>query len=116
MNDVNKLAQQLINALRDSTSSQVDLLGLNRRNFFEDGMNRAASRGTLYSGGNQAQQTRYEGSTYLPAVTQARSQGLQQEIGIKSDVLETKRKIEAQKRAAKEINSITYTHLLPSLE
>ncbi len=112
MQDLNALAQSLIDALKRSTQSSIDLMGIQRRNFFEDGLNKAARRGTLYSGANAAQQTRYEGATYLPSVTQARSKSEQQQIGIKTDLLNTQRKIDAQNRAAAELNGITFDHLL----
>lgn len=112
MEDINQLAQQLIAALRSSTEANISFQGMQRRNFFEETQNRAASRGTLYSTGPRAQQLKYEGDTYLPAVTQARQQQLQKEITIGSDLLETKRKIDALNRSAQELNGITFDHLL----
>lgn len=110
--DINAIAQQLINALRRSTESAVEFQGLQRRNFFEDTMNRGAARGTLYSTAGANQQSRYDATTYLPGVTDARQQQQQQEIKIKGDVLDTQRKIDSINRSAKELNAITFDHLL----
>lgn len=112
MQDLNALAQSLINALKRSTESSINLLGVQRRNSFEDVMNRSAARGTLYSGAGGAQQSRYDGERYLPAVTQQREQLAQKTIGIQGDLLNTNRKIESLQRSANEINGITFDHLL----
>lgn len=112
MDDINQLAKQLITALKSSTESGIAFQGMQRRNFFEETQNRAAQKGTLYSTGPRGQQLKYEGETYLPAVTQAKQKQQQAEITIGSDLLETKRKIDALNRSAKELNSITFDHLL----
>lgn len=112
MEDINQLAQQLITALRNSTEAGIELEGLKRRNTFEDQLNTGAARGTLYSTAGRNQQSRYDGSTYLPAVTQARGGLAQQEISIKSNLIDNQRKIDSMNRAAREINGITFDHLL----
>lgn len=112
MNDVNKLASELIKALTKSTDQAINLLGIQRRNSFEDMANRSNKQGTLYSGARGAQQSRFDGTSYIPAVAQARNQLTQQKITIKGDVLDTKRKIAAMNRAAKELNGISFKALL----
>lgn len=112
LKQINQIAQQLIDALNANRDANINLLGVQRRNFFEDTMNRAASRGTLYSTGGRAQQLRYEGVNYLPAVAEQQSKTQQQILNTRSSLLDTQRKINAQKRAASELNNISFQHLL----
>lgn len=112
LNSINQIAQQLINALREQTEANINLLGMQRRNRHEDILNRSASRGTLYSSGGGAQQVRFDAQSWLPAVTEARGRQQQQELNIRGDLLDVQRKIQSQKRAAAELNSITFDHLL----
>lgn len=102
--DYNALAASLINALKQSTNSQLGLLDVNRRNFGEDLMNRANARGTLYSSGNGAQRTRYDATQYLPKYVQTQAQDQQQELGINSQLVQTQQKIDSMNRAADELN------------
>jgi hypothetical protein len=104
--DYKALADALINALNQSTSAGLNLLDTQRRNTFEDINNRSAKRGTLYSTGGAAQQTRFDATKYLPARGQLQGNQQQQTLRIKGDLLDTQNKIEAMNRAAKELNSI----------
>lgn len=102
--DYQALANQLIEALKNSTTAGLDQLRMSRRNTFEDLNNRAAKRGTLYSTGGAAQQSRFDATKYLPGQAQLLGTQQQNEIKIKSDLLDTQRKIEAMNKAASELN------------
>lgn len=104
--DYKALADSLIQALRNSTQSSLNLIDNNRRNFTEDIRNRAAKRGTLYSSGSAAQETRYNATQYIPNRVKAESQQQSQEIAIKSDLIDTQNKITAMNKAAQELNGI----------
>lgn len=100
------MAAALIKALRENTEAGLTLLDVNRRNFGEDVMNRAASRGTLYSTGGAAQQSRYDATEYMPRRSSIQLQQQGQEFNINNQLIETKNKIDAMKRATQELNKI----------
>lgn len=104
--DYKQLANALIEALRESANSQLNVLDVNRRNHFEDINNRGAKRGTLFSTAGANQQSRYDARTYLPGRAEIRAGLQQKELGIKNDLLTVTSKIEAMKRAASELNAI----------
>lgn len=111
-NDYKKLADALIKALTQSTEASLTNLDIGRRNYFEDTMNKANSGGTLYSTTPSYIQSRYDASTYLPSKAAAREKLNTATISIKGNLLDTKRQIDSVNRAAKELNSITFDHLL----
>lgn len=104
--DYKALADALINALKQSTDAGLGLLDVQRRNTFEDINNRSAKRGTLYSTAGASQQSRYDATKYLPGRAQIQGQAQQQELSIKSNLIDTQQKIDALKRAASELNAI----------
>lgn len=104
--DYNALANALIDALKQSTSAGLAQLDMARRNTFEDMNNRSSKRGTLYSTGGGAQQSRYDGTTYLPNQAKLRSQEQTGILGIKSNLISTQQKIDAMNKAASQLNSI----------
>lgn len=110
--DINAIANQLIQALRSATASNIRFEDLKMRNFNEDVMNKGAARGTLYSTAGANQQSRNFGTNYLPAVTKFNQQQQQAEISTNSAVLDAQRKIASMNRAATELNGITFDSLL----
>jgi len=104
--DYKALADALISALKQNTQAGLGLLDVQRRNTFEDVNNRSARRGTLYSTAGANQQSRYDATKYLPGKAQLQAQGQQQELTIKSNLIDTQQKIDALKRAAGELNAI----------
>lgn len=110
--DINAIANQLIQAIKQSAQANLGFEDLKMRNFNEDVMNRGAARGTLYSTAGANQQSRYLGTTYLPKTTQIQQQAQQNELNVHSGVLDAQRKIQSLNRSANEINSISFDALL----
>lgn len=106
MQDYNALAASLIQALKDSASAGLKQFDAARRNTFEDINNRGAKRGTLYSTAGANQQSRYDATTYIPGKTQLQGKEQTQEIQVKSDLLDTQRKIDALNKSAAQLNGI----------
>jgi len=112
MNDYNKLAQQLIQALRNAANANIANLNVRRETGFEDIANQRAARGSLYSTGTGYQQLRFDSENIQPAIAQQEQGALTGEISIKSNLLDTKRKIDSLNRSAKELAGITFDGLL----
>lgn len=106
MENINQIATALIDALRQATSAGIGQMDMQRRNTFEDINNRGAKRGTLYSTAGANQQSRYNGTTYLPGVAKLQSGQQMQELSVRGNLLDTQNKIDAMNKAANELNGI----------
>lgn len=111
MNNYNQLAQQLIDAIKQSLSGTLDNIDVQRENTFEGIMNQANARGNLYSTAPAYLQNQQD-AQFAQQKADVRQKSLTQEISIKSGLLDTQRQIDATKRAAADLNSITFDALL----
>lgn len=112
MQDYQEIANQLINALRQASQANIASLNVFRENAFEDIANEQNSRGTLYSTSTGYRQIRADTEKFQPAIAKQEQGALQGQIQIKSDLLDTKRKIDAMNASAKELAGITFNDLL----
>lgn len=112
MQDATKIAQQMIKALQNAANANIGALNVQRENVFEGITNQRNARGTLYSSGTGYQQLRADAETFQPAIAEQRQKAFMGEIQIKSDLLDTKRKIDAINRSAKELAGIKFDGLL----
>lgn len=112
MNDYKQLAEQLIQALRQASQANVDSLNIFRRNTFEDIANQQNARGSLYSTSTGYRQLRTDAEQFQPKIAEQQQQAVQGEIRIRSDLLDTSRKIDALNRSAKELAGIKFDDLL----
>jgi len=112
MNDYVALAQQLIKALEQSRDANIASLQTQRETGFEQITNQRAARGTLYNTGTGYQQLQFDAGKIQPAIAEQQQGALLGKIQIKSDLLDTSRKIKALNRSAKELAGIKFDKLL----
>lgn len=112
MQDYRAIANQLIQALKNAASANIASLETQRTNAFEDITNNSNARGTLYSTSTGYKQLRTDAEKFQPAIAAEQRKAVEGEIQIKSDLLDTSRKIDALNKAASELAGITFSELL----
>ena len=80
------LVNQQIAALPQYYDAQAQGLGVQKENAFRDITNQASARGMAYSGMPIAEQTRYLGSSYLPALAGLQQQQSQQRYSLQASL------------------------------
>lgn len=108
--DYNAIAQALIDNVTKASQAGLASLDVSRDNNFATINQQQNASGTLYSSGTAFKKNNFVANTYLPKKTELEQQPLMTKLSVLSNAADVTRQIDAQNRAAAELNKIVYDY------